>query len=175
MGAYLGDALNIAHKIKNIYVGDDNNQAKKVIRAYIGDDQNKAKLWFNKNSQYYNTSSIYYMNGTGAFCTIGGRTYTKNKVGDAYVCCFYSTSGWGCPLVVSLDSENCIASDFPGPNAVVGTVTYNNLTWYVSNVGAAMMADPSDQTLYIGSGYSTDSSNFAPDAALELLRRIYET
>ena len=128
-----------------------------------------------ENRTGYNTNSKYYMYGTGHFCTIGGRDYTKNNVGEAYVGCFYSSSGWGCPILVSLKQSNCIASDFPGPNAVVGTVTYNGNIWYVSNVGAAIQSDPSDQTIYIGSGYTTDSNNFSSSAALELLRRVYET
>lgn len=43
---YVGDANNIARKVKRIYVGDANGIARKVLKGYVGDANGVAKMFY---------------------------------------------------------------------------------------------------------------------------------
>ena len=114
----------------------------------------------------WTADEIYVMEGTGALCTISGRTFYKVNSGKALVATFYQSTGYTGPLLVSTDPDAVTYSALGANLPYVATVEYLGLTWYCSNTGYFMGGNCST------SGYAKKLPNVYADSAAAALALI---
>lgn len=89
-------------------------------------------------TKQWTADEAYVMEGTGAICSISGRSYRKVNEGKALAAVFYNSSGYTCPLLVSTEPDAVTYSTMGRTFSYTGTLESMGLTWYVSNTGYAM-------------------------------------